>query len=183
MAARLAPGCARGLVCRVESDKADHMSSPGLCACFSVHAISHPIARALPHIEDYNRAINTRVLWSLVASVTDVCHAMSWFCLQLFRNTFVLASSLLSTLCKLRSSGKKEPPIRKCLCRMGLSASLWGVFLLNEWCWRALPTVGIITPRLVVLSALRKQSEQDTRSQPVSRAPCDLGFLWPWTVM
>lgn len=74
MAARLALGCARGLVSTVESDRAEHTSSPGLCVCLSVHAIPHPIAHAHTHVEDYNRAIDTRVLWSLVAMQ---CHGLA----------------------------------------------------------------------------------------------------------
>lgn len=44
---------------------------------------------------------------------------------------------------RLESSGKKESQLRNCLLHQAsLWASPWGIFLIDNWCWRAQLTVG-----------------------------------------
>lgn len=65
--------------------------------------------------------------------------------------------------------------LRKCL----QISSLKGIFLINDWLWRALFSVGTVTPGQLVLSCL-KEAEQVMRNKPVgSIAPKALLWFLP----
>jgi len=73
---------------------------------------------------------------------------------------------VLSTWQSLKSFEKKEPQLRKCSSQVGL----WDIFFINNWRGKAHPTVGGVTPRMVMLGGIR-EGEQAMRSKPVSSIP------------
>lgn len=66
----------------------------------------------------------------------------------------------LSTQHKLGVIAEEKTSIEKCLHQMGLWASLWGTFFVDDWCGRAQLAVGGAIPEQVVLGSIRKQAEQ-----------------------
>lgn len=64
-------------------------------------------------------------------------------------------SVLLLLWHKLESHGKREPQLKRCLHQTGLWASLWTIFLTDNWYGMAQLTGGGYTPGQVILGALR----------------------------
>ena len=68
---------------------------------------------------------------------------------------------------KLGLSVKRETLLTKCSHQVGLWASMWGIFLIFDWCGKAQPTGdGMHDPLAEGLG--RMQVEQATRSKAVS---------------
>lgn len=96
---------------------------------------------------------------------------LSW---NSWKSSFIsLPCYFLSTGHKLESFGKREPKLGGGgeSVSNGLWASLWGIFLINDWCRRAQPTMVGTTAGQVVLSGIIKQAEQARGSKPVNSVP------------
>ena len=70
------------------------------------------------------------------------------------------AGSFKSTHLKEESFWYRVPKLRKYPCQIGLQASLWCVFLVDDDVGGVSSLWAVTIPRLVVLGALRKQTEQ-----------------------
>lgn len=97
----------------------------------------------------------------------------------------VLLAHFMSTWHKNKSFWKRGPQLRKYSHSIGLWASPRCIFLIGSWCTNAQSSVSVATPRLVVLGAIRKQSEQPIGIKPVNSIPSWLPdqFLFgvlPW---
>lgn len=102
---------------------------------------------------------------------------------------------LLSSWPKLELPEKRTAQLRNCLHQHGLWASLEGIFLIANWCRRALPATDCAIPRQPGLGPLKKEQNKPEESKPVDTglyfistrqvplAPHPyFGFLLWWTV-
>lgn len=72
---------------------------------------------------------------------------------------------------KIEPSGMTEPQLRIYSYQAGLQESLWGVFLISEWCRRTQTNVDGATPGRWYWRGIREQAEQANRKKPVSSIP------------
>lgn len=69
-------------------------------------------------------------------------------------------------VCQLGTSWEEGTSMEKMFPSVALDASLWGIFLINNWCGRAQPTVGVSAPQHLVLSWI---SHEEQASEPMLR--------------
>lgn len=129
----------------------------------------------IPRMNVYVMKIKLLGIFSITKAIKKVITRDSKHHQHLINFSFMLFSSVpclgfvavlfLPNWCRWASSGKREPRLRKSFI---LLASLWGIFPMNDWCGRALTTVGDTIPGQLVLGCMRKQAERvRERSQAV----------------
>lgn len=86
--------------------------------------------------------------------------------------------SFLLTWCKLGLSKKREPQLRNCHHKIDLYASVWIIFLINNKCGKAHPTMVRDTTGQVILGYKRNQTAM--YNKPVSSIPHCASFHDSW---
>lgn len=104
-------------------------------------------------------------------------------------NKGVLVSFWLSPWHNQQSPGKRESQLRDCPDQIGLWPYLWGIVLIvDDQCGKNQPTVGSVTPRHVVLSCMRKETEHEAEGASQWAAFLQVFFfssscILPWLLL